>query len=84
MVPVRKREEWFWSLGEIAVDWWDIPKGEGMFWDGKHKMLSQEGHLQYRAVPFDALGIEQERLIPTSWKQPLGDPDLKGVLDQGA
>ena len=35
-------------------------------------MLSQEGHLQYRAVLFDALGIEQEGLNQTSWKQPLG------------
>ena len=31
VVPVRKREIWFWSLGEIAVDWWDIPKGESIF-----------------------------------------------------
>ena len=84
VVPVRKREKWFWSLGEIAVDWWDIPKGESIFSDGKGKMLSQEGHLQYRAVLFDALGIEQEGLNQTSWKQPLGDPDLKEVLHQGA
>ena len=34
VVPVRKREKWFWSLGEIAVDWWDIPKGESIFWEG--------------------------------------------------
>ena len=66
VVPVRKREKWFWSLGKIAVDWWDIPKGEIIFWDGKGKMLSQEGHLQYRAVLFDALGIEQEGPNQTS------------------
>ena len=47
-------------------------------------MLSQEGHLQYRGVLFDALGIQQERLNQSSWKQPLGDPDLKEVLRQGA
>ena len=47
-------------------------------------MLSQEGHLQYPAVLFDALGIEQEGLNQTSWKQPLGDPDLKEVLHQVA
>ena len=66
VVPVRERERLFWSLGGIAVDWWDIPKGESIFWDGKGKMLSQEGHLQYRAVRFDALGIEQEGLNQTS------------------
>ena len=54
------------------------------FWDGKGKMLSQEGHLQYRAIRFNALGIEQEGLSQTSWKQPLGDPDFKEVLHPGA
>ena len=79
MVPVRKREKWFLSLGVIAVEWWDIPKGESISSDGKGKMLSQEGHLQNRVVSFDAVGIEQEGLNQTSWKQPLGDPDLKKV-----
>ena len=74
------REKWLWSLGEIAVDWGDIPKGESIFWDQKGKMLSQEGYLQYRAVHSDALGIEQEGLNQSSWKQPLGDLDLKEVL----
>ena len=65
------------------MDWWDIPKGESIFWDGKGKMLSQDGHLQYQAVLLDALGIEQEGLNQTSWKQLLGDPDLQEVLHQG-
>ena len=84
VVPVRKSEKWFWSLGEIVVDRWDIPKGESILWDGKGKMLPQEGHLQYQPVRFDALGIEQEELNQTSWKQPLGDPDLREVLHLGA
>ena len=84
VVPARKREMWFWSLGEIEVAWWDISKGEGIFWDGKGKMLSQEAHLQYPTVHFNALGIEPEGLNQTSLKQPLGDPDLIEVLHQGA
>ena len=84
VVPVRKREGCFRILGEIAVDCWGIPKGESILWDGKGKMLSQEGHLQYRAVLFHALGIEQGGLNQTSWKQPFGDPDFKEVLHQGA
>ena len=68
MVLVRKREQWFQSVGEISVDWWDIPKRESIFCDEP-----QEGHLQYRAVLFGAVGIEQE-----------GDADLKEVLHQGA
>ena len=84
VVAVRKREKWFLNLGEIAVDWWDIPKGEGILWDGKGQMLSQESHLQYRAVLFDALGIEQQGLSQTGWKKPFGDPDPKMVLRQGA
>ena len=26
VVLVQQGEKWLWSLGEIAVDWWDIPK----------------------------------------------------------
>ena len=47
-------------------------------------MLSEEGHLQYRTVRFDALGIEQERSNQTSCKQPLGDRNLIEVLHQRA
>ena len=65
-------------------DWWDIPKGDSIVWDRKGKMPYQEGHLQYRTVLLDALGIGQEGLNRTSWKQPLEDPDLKDDLHQGA
>ena len=84
VLPVRKREKWFWTLGEIAVDCRDIPKRESILWDRKGRMLSQEGHLQYRVVHFDALDIEQEGLNQTCWKQPFGYPDLKELLHQGA
>ena len=23
LIPVNKSKSWFWSLGEVAVDWWD-------------------------------------------------------------
>ena len=42
------------------MEWWVIPKAESIFSDRQGKMLSQEGHLQYGAVRFNALGIEQE------------------------
>ena len=84
VVPVRKGKKRLWSLGDIAVDWWDIPRGESIFWAGMGKMFSQAGHLQYRAVRYSALGIEQEGLDQTSWKHRFGDPDLKEVLHQGA
>ena len=69
MVPVRKKEKWFWNLGEIAVDLWDILRGESIFWNKKGNLLSQEGHLRYWPVLFDALGIEQVGLNQTSWKK---------------
>ena len=84
MVPVQIREIWFWSLGDISVDSWDIRRGERIFWDGKGKLLSQDGHLQYRAVLFKALGIEQGGLNQTSWKHLLGDSHLKEVHHQAA
>ena len=70
VVRVQKGEKWFRSVADIAVDWWDITKGESIFRDGKRKMLSQDGHLRYWAVLFHALGIEQEGLNQPSWKKP--------------
>ena len=25
IVPVWKAHDWFWELGEIVLDWWDLP-----------------------------------------------------------
>ena len=72
------------SVRGIAGVRGDIPIGKSNFWDGQGKILLQDGHLQYEAVAFDALGIEQEGLNQTSWEQPLAGSDLKPVLHQGA
>ena len=39
IVPVRTKETWFWPLGEVTVNWWDLPRDEPSFQDvhwGQH------------------------------------------------
>ena len=49
IVPRHKNKEWFWGLGEVTVDWWDLPhdalcfRGEGgtpfFFGNWMHELL---------------------------------------------
>ena len=67
--PVRTKETWFRSLGEVTVNWWDLLQDEPIFQDvhgGKHM---QEPDTQYRAIAFDYLGDQQEGVNCTDWKR---------------
>ena len=33
IVPRHKNKEWFWGLGEVTVDWWDLPHDALRFCD---------------------------------------------------
>ena len=35
VIPVDKAKSWFWALGEVAVDWWDIPHHLPIFSDAE-------------------------------------------------
>ena len=70
VVPVLKRESWFWALGEIAVDWWDLPPGELLFEDRWGVLHPQERNSCTRVVIVDALGRHQDGMNVTDWKKP--------------
>ena len=55
VVPVLKNEPWFWSLGEIAIDWWDLPISQKNLVDEWGK-THRTGPWKMRAVIFDSLG----------------------------
>ena len=69
IVPVRTKKTWFWSLGEVTVNWWDLSLDEPLFQDvhGGHHM--QEPDTQYRAIAFHCLGDQQEGVNCTDWKR---------------
>ena len=31
IVPVRKDKDWWWTSGEITLDWMDVPSGSTIF-----------------------------------------------------
>ena len=33
VVPVVKSQPWWWLIGEVAVDWVEVPKGHLLFVD---------------------------------------------------
>ena len=54
IVPFAKTESWFWALGEIAVDWWDLPSDWKIFQDPSGRQFSQRGAYTTRVLLFDA------------------------------
>ena len=66
MVPVLKGQPWFWSLGEVAIDWWDFPASQKILVDEWGK-THRQGPLKFRAVIFDCLGEHQDGLHKTGW-----------------
>ena len=55
-MPVTKQAAWFWALGEVALDWVDIPHSMGIFCTSSGKAIPTPETEQYRVVIFDAMG----------------------------
>ena len=69
IVPVRTKETWFWSLGEVTVSCWDLTRDEAIFQDVHGGQHMQEPDTQYRAIAFDCLTDQQEGVNRTDWKR---------------
>ena len=54
VVPVWKQQQWFWALGEVAVDWWDIPQDTPIFKDNTGTVFPQRPGWTTRVILFDA------------------------------
>ena len=68
IVPVRTKETWFWSLGEVTVNWRDLPRDEPIYQDVHGGQHMHEPDTQYRVVAFDCLRDHQEGVNRTDWK----------------
>ena len=71
--PRHKNKEWFWGLGEVTVDWWDLPDNALCFLDEGGTPRSP-GKLGARVIIFDALGGDQEGWGQTEFKKSHVDP----------
>ena len=58
IVPVWKAHSWFWSLGEVTLDWWDLPPEIPVFQDNSGRKFPQRAGWSTRVVPFDASAHE--------------------------
>ena len=67
--PVRTKEIWFWSLGEVTVNWWDLPRDEPIFQDVQGGQHMKEPHTLYRVRAFDCLADQQEGVNRPDWKR---------------
>ena len=55
IVPHHKNKEWFWGLGEVTVDWWNLPHDALCFRDEGCTPCSP-GKIGARVVIFGAWG----------------------------
>ena len=56
VVPVSKKDPWFWAMGECVIDWVDIPVGSPLFVNKKGTIVTTDR--PYRIRLFDAYGQE--------------------------
>ena len=56
VLPVSKKDPWFWTMGEVVIDWVDIPIGTPLFVSGTGKTVCTA--VRYRICLFDAYGRE--------------------------
>ena len=54
IVPVWCAHDWFWELGEIALDWWDTPAEQPVYQDNAGFVLPPSRCWTTRVVIFDA------------------------------
>ena len=73
IVPGHKNKEWFWGLGEVTVDWWDLPHDALCFRDEGGTPRSP-GTLGAPFLTYDAFGGDQEGLGQTDFKNTHVDP----------
>ena len=56
VLPVSKKDPWFWAMGEVVIDWADIPMGTPLFVSGRGKVVCTA--VRYCIRLFDAYGRE--------------------------
>ena len=80
LVPVRKQCPWFWTLGEVALDWWDLDPSVPLYGNTDGLILQQSPHWTTRVVLFDAQGMD-ERQPPEGKEWGCTDESAAGEMD---
>ena len=67
VMPVVKSATWWWLVGEVAVDWVEVPKGHPLFVDAAGRPVCCR--VPYRVVYFDSVGHPQVQPAPSPQPQ---------------
>ena len=67
VMPVLKSATWWWLVGEVAVDWVEIPRGHPLFVDAARRPVCCR--VPYRVVYFDSVGHPQVQPAPNPQPQ---------------
>ena len=86
LVPVKREEAWFWALGELSLDWWDIPPDKKIFESSKGTPVhSSDG---WRLVLFHAQEPEPHHQAPRrhrrsmrAWNDSRFNRDIRSVIE---
>ena len=73
IVPRHKNKEWFWGLGEVTVNWWDLPH-DALCFRNEGGTPRSPAKLGARVMVFYALRGDQEGLGQTNFKKSHADP----------
>ena len=81
VIPVDKTKSCFWSLGEVAIDWWDLPHSVPILWDEEGWQYPQQKGLTTRVVLFDAFSKESGSDRPVeAWDDVLPGEDPQAAV----
>ena len=81
VIPVDKTKSWFWSWGEVAIDWWDPPPSVPIFGHDEGWHYPQQEGLTTRVVLFDAFsrGSGSDRPVE-AWNDVLPGEDPEAAV----
>ena len=72
LLPVQKKQSWFWQMGEVALDWWDLDPSIPIYCDDSGIIYKQSTKWTTRVVLFDALGLKDSKSQDKRWEDESG------------
>ena len=72
LLPVQINQSWFWQMGEVALDWWDLDPSIPIYCDNSGIIYKQSTKWTFRVVLCDALGLKDSKSQDTRWEDESG------------
>ena len=88
LVPVQQQESWFLALGELALDWWDLPSEKEIFESARGTPIEKPKQGGSHLVVFHAQQPEPHQPAPRchnrsmrAWNDSRFDRDVRAVIE---